>query len=111
MMVGMEGMGGAASGSGDMSSAVAFRRLRPVSLAGGADVSTAAFLTPPLPRVVRLLRGVSSSCSVAASPRLRRDDRRGVGSGLGSRGGSGVGVLLDAISWSVALRAREGLLV
>ena len=59
MMVGIEGMGGGASGSGDMSSAVAFRLLRPVSF-GGSDVSTAAFLTLPFPLVDLFVFGVSS---------------------------------------------------
>lgn len=81
-----------------MSSAVAFRRLRPpVSFGGGAEVSTAAFLTDAFPLVDRLVLGVSSASSVA-SVRFKREDRRGVGSGDGSRGGSGVGVLFDAIS-------------
>jgi hypothetical protein len=41
----------------------------------------------------------------------RRDERRGVGSGEGSRGGSGVGVRTDSMSWSVALLLdRDGLL-
>lgn len=53
-------MGGGPSGSGDVSSAVAFRLLRPVSF-GGSEVSTAAFLTLALPPLVdRFDLGVSS---------------------------------------------------
>lgn len=59
MIVGIEGTGGGPSGSGDMSSAVAFRLLRPVSL-GGSEVSTAAFLTAPFALVDRFDFGVSS---------------------------------------------------
>lgn len=59
MIVGIEGMGGGPSSSGDIGSAVALRLLRPVSR--GAEVSTAASLTVPLPRVERFERpGVSS---------------------------------------------------
>jgi hypothetical protein len=76
-MVGTGGMGGAASCSGDVGSAVALRLLRPVSF--GAEVSTSAFLTVPFPRVDFLGRGVSSPSTF-----FNRDDRRGVGSGDGS---------------------------
>ena len=58
-MVGIEGTGGGPSGSGDLSSAVAFRLRRPVSF-GGSEVSTAAFLTLPFPLVERFDFGVSS---------------------------------------------------
>jgi hypothetical protein len=49
MIVGTGGMGGGASRSGEVGSAVALRLLRPVSF--GAEVSTAASLTVPFPRV------------------------------------------------------------
>jgi hypothetical protein len=95
MMVGTEGMGGAASCSGEVGSAVALRLLRPVSL--GAEVSTAASLIVPFPRVDFFGRGVSSPSTF-----FNREERRGVGSGEGSRAGSGVGVRAEAIEWSVA---------
>jgi hypothetical protein len=86
----MEGTGGGASCSGEVGSAVALRLLRPVSL--GAEVSIAASLTEPFPRVDFFWRGVSS-----LSTFFSLDERRGVGSGDRSRGGSGVGVRAEAI--------------
>ena len=85
MIVGTGGMGGGASCSGELGSAVALRLLRPLSF--GAEVSTAAFLTDPFPLVDFFGRGVSSPSTF-----FKREDRRGVGSGDGDRGGSGVGV-------------------
>ena len=95
MMVGTGGMGGGASCSGEVGSAVALRLLRPVSF--GAEVSTAASLTVPFPRVDFFGRGVSSPSTF-----FSRDERRGVGSGERSGAGSGVGVRAEAIEWSVA---------
>jgi len=94
-MVGTEGTGGGASCSGEVGSAVALRLLRPVSF--GAEVSMSAFFTEPLPLVDFLARCVSSPSTF-----FNREERRGVGSGVGERGGSGVGVRAEAIEWSVA---------